>query len=333
MVRNISGFGQYNLTDNAFSSHDWQLNITNRYFKAWRDFKGTVDQKTMADSQSIIRSLTMDFTLTKLIKNGWSISLSMPVSANSRNSVKDHDSIQRHTTRSFGVGDIRFTVYKWLFKPSVSQKLNVQLGLGIKLPSGDYKYEDYHYRKDGSRILAPVNASIALGDGGTGIVTEVNAFYIASHRINVYANLFYLINPRDQNGVSTTNGDTPNPLVKIAGGDVFSVPDVYSLRTGVNFNLPKMSFSAGLRHEGVPVHDLIGNSNGRRRPGYNLSFEPGTIFKMKKTSFYVYVPIIMARTIKQDVPDANLTKLVGEYKRGTGASGNYYLFAGVLFKL
>jgi hypothetical protein len=36
-IRNISGFGQYNLNDNAFSTTDWQLNINNRYFKAFRD--------------------------------------------------------------------------------------------------------------------------------------------------------------------------------------------------------------------------------------------------------------------------------------------------------
>jgi hypothetical protein len=27
VVRNISGFGQYNLTDKSFSTADWQLNI------------------------------------------------------------------------------------------------------------------------------------------------------------------------------------------------------------------------------------------------------------------------------------------------------------------
>jgi hypothetical protein len=165
MVRNISGFGQYNPTDKAFSTSDWQLNITSRYFKAWRDFKGTEDQKTPKANQSIIRSFTMDISATKYSRNGWSMDLSLPFAANSRSANKEHAGAgtTRYTTNSFGLGDIRFTVYKWLLQPSVSQKVNVQLGLGVKFPTGNYKYEDYFYKNDTTKILAPVNASIAFG--------------------------------------------------------------------------------------------------------------------------------------------------------------------------
>src|SRR5436190_21573528 len=83
MIRNISGFGQYNLTDNAFTTSDWQLNINTRYFKAFRDFKGAEDQKTPVQDQSIIRSFSLDMTLSKLLKNGWSMDFSLPLAANS----------------------------------------------------------------------------------------------------------------------------------------------------------------------------------------------------------------------------------------------------------
>src|SRR6476646_5354750 len=79
MVRNISGFGQYNLTDNAFSTSDWHININNRYFKAFRDFKGTQDQKTQEQNQSIIRSYSLDITLSRLLRNGWSVDFSLPI--------------------------------------------------------------------------------------------------------------------------------------------------------------------------------------------------------------------------------------------------------------
>src|SRR5215204_1432643 len=130
MVRNISGFGQYNLTDNAFSASEWQLNINTRYFKAWRDFRETVDQKTPKADQSVIRSFTMDISATKLFKDGWSMDISVPLAANSRSADKEHGGpgTTRHTTHSFGVGDIRLTAYKWLLQPSISQKLNVQIG-------------------------------------------------------------------------------------------------------------------------------------------------------------------------------------------------------------
>lgn len=335
MVRNISGFGQYNLTDNAFSSSDWHLNLTTRYFKAWRDFKGTEDQKTPAQDQNIIRSLTVDMSLTKLFRNGWSADLSVPVSANSRSANKEHAGAgtARHTTHSFGLGDIRLTVYKWLLPPSVHQKGNVQLGLGIKLPTGDYKWQDYFYKNDSTKVLAPVNASIALGDGGTGIITEVNGFYFIGRTLILYGNFYYLMNPRDQNGVSTTTWRTPTALQVQSSGDIYSVPDVYSMRAGVNFNFNRFAFSAGLRNEGVPFNDVLGDNNGLRRCGHNLSFEPGIVYKLKNISLYTYLPVIISRRVKQDPSDARASQISHEYKMGTGGSGNYFVFVGALFKL
>ena len=335
MVRNISGFGQYNLTDNAFTNSNWQLNINNRYFKAFRDFKGNTDQQTPKQDESIVYSYTMDITLSRLMRNGWSMDLSLPISANSRSATLEHGGLgtPRHTTNTFGLGDIRFTAYKWLLKPSVTQKVNLQLGLGVKLPTGDYKYQDYFYRNDTTKVLAPVNASIGLGDGGTGIITELNTFYFFNKSISFYGNFYYLINPRDESGVSTTNGKTPTDLQLKTGSDIYSVPDIYSIRGGLNFNFNKLAFSAGLRDEGVPVHDLFGGSNGLRRPGHNLSFEPGIIYKMKKASIYAYVPVIISRKIRQNITDALATKITGVYRMGAGGSGNYSVFLGVLFKL
>ena len=266
-VRNISGFGQYNLTDNAFTTSSWQININNRYFKAFRDFKGTQDQKTPALNENVTESYSMDITLSRFFNNGWSADFDLPVLANSRETSGEHGgpNTPRHNTHAFGIGDVRLTVYKWLLQPSVSQKFNLQIGMGIKLPTGDYKYQDYFYRNDTTKVLAPVNPAIQLGDGGTGIITELNAFYFFNKKFSMYGNFYYLINPREQNGVSTTFGRVP-PAVQIkAGNTEASVTDVFSLRGGFIFNTNNIAISAGLRDEGVPVHDLVGGSNGTRR--------------------------------------------------------------------
>ena len=71
------------------------------------------------------------------------------------------------------------------FAPSVRQKGNIQLVLGIKLLTGDYKYQDYFYRNDTTKLLPAVNPSIQLGDGGTGIITELNAFYFLTKSISI----------------------------------------------------------------------------------------------------------------------------------------------------
>ncbi len=137
-VRNISGFGQYNLTSNAFTASEWQLNINTRYFRAYRDYKENVDLKTPAPNQNIIKSYSMDINITRLLNKGWSIDFMLPVSSNTRSSTFEHGgpNTPRHTTRTFGIGDVRFTAYKWLLAPRVTQKGNMQVGLGVKLPTG-----------------------------------------------------------------------------------------------------------------------------------------------------------------------------------------------------
>jgi|ERR1017187_344849 hypothetical protein len=335
-VRNISGFGQYNLTDNAFTTSTWQLNINNRYFTTYHDFKGSVDLHTPPQNQNIIKSFSTDIGITRLFSKGWSLDLSIPISANSRTSDLEHGGLNtpRYTTRAFGVGDITITAYKWLLAPRVKQKGNVQLGLGIKLPTGDYKYEDYFHWNDSTKVLAPVNSAIQLGDGGTGIITELNTFYFLNNTISFYGNFYYLINPREQNGVLATLGGRPaSDLLKKSNGDAVSVNDVFSMRIGANYNLAKWAFSLGLRDEGAPVHDLIGGSNGTRRAGYTLSVEPGILYKLKSATIYAYVPVIVGHAIRQNVVDKNMTRLTGVYTIGMGGSGDYQVFVGVLIKI
>lgn len=337
MVRNISGFGQYNFTDNSFSTSNWRLNIINRYYKSFKDFKGRINQQTAEQNVAIIKSNTLDFSLSRLLNNGWALSFSLPISSNSREASVEHGGANttRHTTSTFGIGDIRFTAYKWLLKPTVKQRGNIQLGLGLKLPTGDYKYQDYFYRNDSTRVLSAVNPSIQLGDGGTGIITETNLFYIlnAARTLSLYGNFYYLVNPREQNGVAFTAGKTPQRIDSIAGNLVNSVPDVYSFRFGANFEFNNWIFSAGLKNEGIPVYDLLGGSEGVRRAGHNLSAEPGIVYLMKKITLYIYVPVIISREVKQNVPDKFKTKYTGVYTTSTGGSGSYQIFAGVQFKL
>jgi hypothetical protein len=336
-VRNISGFGQYNLTENAYTTANWQLNISSRYFKSFRDFKEKVDQKTPAQNEAVVKSFSMDFSVSKFLDNGWSLNLSLPVSANSRAASAEHGgpNTKRHTTHSFGIGDMRLTAFKWLLRPTMKQRGNIQLGLGIKLPTGDYNYQDFYYRNDSTKVLAAVNPSIQLGDGGTGIVTELNLFYFLNTQktISLYGNAYYLINPREQNGTAITTGRIPPRLDSLANNIYLSVPDQFSLRAGLYFNLKNWAFSAGIRDEGSPVEDLIGGSEGIRRAGYNLSAEPGIIYKMKKASIYAFVPFIIDRRISQTLPDKFKSAYTRTYIVSPGGSGNYQVLAGVLFRL
>jgi hypothetical protein len=82
-----------------------------------------------------------------------------------------------------------------------------------------------------------------LGDGGTGIITELNTFYFLDNTISFYGYFYYLINPREQNGVlATLGGRQASDLLKKSNGDAVSVPDVFSMRIGANYNLAKWAF-------------------------------------------------------------------------------------------
>ena len=311
----------------------WTFAMNNRYFKSFRHFVGTEEQKQRVSggTQVINRVFSTELGVTRQFNNRWSFAVFAPMISNGRSSLYEHDGKHRNSTHSFGLGDVRFAAYHWLFNPAKTPKVNVQLGLGIKLPTGDYKYQDYFWRTDSTKVLGPVDQSIQLGDGGTGITLEANAFYNFSKIVSVFFNGFYLSNPREQNGVSTARGGTPSATSIAYGSDVMSVPDQYMVRLGASVAVDRFNFSGGMRMECVPAEDLIGGSNGFRRPGYVLSAEPVVAYKIKRTQLYVSVPVAVQRNRTQSVPDKLRTQKTGVYSQGDAAFADYTINFGVAF--
>ena len=93
-------------------------------------------------------------------------------------------------------------------------------------------------------------------------------------------------------------------------------------RAGVSLQFSRLNVSAGVRDEGLPVHDLIGGSDGFRRPGYIISAEPGVTYAFSKVSLYAFVPIACVRNRTQSVPDKITTELTGVYTHGDAAFAN-----------
>lgn len=312
----------------------WQLSINNRYFKSFRHFIGTDEQKQRLAQQTevINHQYTTDITIFPLINPRWSIMLDMPIEANTRSSLYEHANLGRFQTHSFGVGDIRVAVYSWILDPVKMPKGNIQVGLGVKLPTGAYNYQDYFHTTDSTKRLGPVDQSIQLGDGGTGLTLEVNAFYNFSSKFSVYGNFYYLSNPREVNGTSTARGGTPSASAVKNGSDVMSVPDQWMGRAGVNYMVSHFTFSAGVREECLPVHDLVGGSNGFRRPGYIISAEPGVTYSVGKVSVYGFVPVAIVRNRTQSVPDKITTDLTGKTAHGDAAFADYAINVGLNYR-
>jgi hypothetical protein len=302
-----------------------------RYFKSFRHFSGTEENKDrLLQNTEVINNTTIfDLALTRVINNRWSVMIDAPIIANHRSSLYEHGRKERHSMHSFGLGDVRFAAYRWLLNPEKSIKGNIQLGLGIKLPTGDYNYKDYWYNvgPNGAKELRPVDQSIQLGDGGTGFTVETNGFYNIARNVGFYGNFYYLVNPREQNGVATSRN--------AANEAVMSVPDQYMLRGGFNYSFQHIkgfSVAAGARLEGIPVRDLVGGSEGFRRPGYIWSVEPTLNYAVKNCVFFASVPYAIVRNRPQSVSDIENSALRGTFVRGDAAFADYSINFGASFK-
>lgn len=316
---------------NLDTTTSWIFDANNRYFKSFRHFVGDVQQKQRQTlgTEVINHQYTLDLSITHILRNPrWSVFADIPILANSRSSLYEHHNLGRFQTHSFGLGDIRVAGYGWLINPRKFPRGNIQLGLGLKLPTGNDDYEDYFHLTDTSLILGPVDQSIQLGDGGTGITLEINGYYNFSHRVSFYGNFYYLSNPRDVNGVSTARGGMAPPSSAANTSDVMSVPDQYMIRAGANFDFHRWLLSLGLKDECLPVHDLIGGSYGFRRPGYIISVEPGISYDYRRTTLYGFLPVALVRNRTQSVPDILSTQQSGKYTHGDAAFADYVINIG-----
>lgn len=333
-IKSTGGVCTMDHVGGTIDSSKWSLNLNNRYFKSFRHFVGTEEQKhrASAGSEVINHAYTLDISLTRMLNKWWSLGLSVPIIYNARSSWYEHDGKTRHHTNSFGLGDIRLTANRWIIDPDKMSKGNIQVGLGLKLPTGDYTYQDFFYKNDSTQILGPVDQSIQLGDGGTGISAEINSYYNLSKRVGLYGNFYYLANPREQNGTSTARGGSPSATAIRYGSSTMSVPDQYMIRGGANITVNALTVALGLRKECLPAHDLIGGSSGFRRPGYIISAEPGITYRIGKTNVYAYLPVALKRDRTQSVPDKNRTNITGVYAQGDAAFADYAINLGATFR-
>jgi hypothetical protein len=309
----------------------WLYNNNDRYYKSFRHFIGKQEQfqRTALHNNVINKVFTTDQTFTRVFDNRWSLSVDIPFADNSRSQLSG---TSRFSTHSFGVGDISATGLYWLFNPAKATKGNIQVGLGVKFATGADDYQDYFLNAaTGARTLGPVDQSIQPGDGGTGISLDVNAYYNFTHAFGFYGNFFYLSNPRDVNGTPRSSA-TPTAISLATTGNVLSVPDQYLIRFGASLAVHKFDFSLGMRDDCLPVHDLLGSSDGFRRPGYIIAAEPGITYRIKNIALYAYVPIAIIRDRTQSVPDIRQTEQTGVYTHGDAAFADYVVNVGITVK-
>lgn len=274
-------------------------------------------------TEVINRSNFIDFTINYGLSDRLYANIILPFATHHRSSMYEHGGNppnglgSRNITTSSGISDMRLGLGYWLFDPLKEKKYNYALGFGIKLPTGNYNYQDNFYNQGPERnqtLKTVVDQSIQLGDGGYGIALDFQGYHQILSNILWTTNVFYLINPKETNGVLIRNGQNE-----------FSVPDQYAVRSGFFYmaGFKGLVPFLGARLEGVPAHDLAGGSGGYRRPGYAISVEPGLSYSHKNFTLIINVPIAVIRNRTQSFLDKQRTEMTGVYTHGDAAFADF----------
>ncbi|MBM3880468.1 MAG: hypothetical protein FJ387_12260 [Verrucomicrobia bacterium] len=285
---------------------NWQLALGYRWLRSDRHFRGGREEadRQANETEVVNESHFFDLSVTYAISPRFSAALILPFVASDRASLYEHKgnaSGERYHTQAGGLADVRVAAYGWLWDPMAMPRGNVQLGVGLKAPTGEKAATDIFQRPAGP-TLDYVDQSIQPGDGGWGCTVEGYAWRELFARSAAYAQGSYLFNPENHNGVPTriANLNSADPDTRM------SVSDQYLLRAGLAYHLiPSwgLTVSLGGRWEGVPVEDVLGASDGFRRPGFAVSVEPGIGFMKRGWSVSLSAPVALYRNRERSVPD------------------------------
>ncbi len=333
-VRNMSSCS---LTGQENETNGLQISLNYRYFRSYKHFRGKEEEKHRVEQGTEVinndNSVLLGVSYTANTK--WSFSLTVPYMSIDRSSKYEHygnnpPSNPRFHTQSKGLGDVRLTAY---YNALQKERFHLTTGFGFKLPTGNYEVMDHFHRRDSegadSLVYRVVDQSIQLGDGGFGFLVEFSSNYIIDDRFSAYGAGLYLFNPRNTNGIERS--PTPTPGIPLSNH--FSVADQLFLRLGMRAHLSKFQIEAGGRIEGIPSEDLIGKSDGFRRPGYIISAEPSVYFNQGPHSIGVNFPIALVRNRTQNTIDKARTDMTGEYTIGDAAFADWLLSVTYTYRL
>lgn len=322
------------LENNLFNQGEFQAGMNYRFFSSFRHFRGTEEEpdRVSNNTEVVNNSNSWDFSLSYGISTRWYAGITVPMVINERSSLYEHGRNERNATYSRGLGDIRIGAGYWLFDPIASPNLNIAIGASIKLPTGSYNATDIFYNvgPQGSPQVRPVDQSIQPGDGGFGFVIDFQYYQKLANNLYSYGGGFYLFNPRNTNGTRTFR-ETLSPILQNEA--IMSVPDQFSLRSGLSYAmLPELSTSLGARFEGVTVKDVLGESDGFRRPGNVLSIEPGVAWMHNRIALNLSVPIALRRERPQSVTDLETEMITGMPRAGDAAFADYLINFGISYR-
>jgi hypothetical protein len=246
---------------------DFTIGLRHQY--SFRHFVGDVEQtyRIQQGTQVENKINLLNFNLDYQLSRRYSVQIDAPLLLASRRSNNSP-----YTTTAQGVGDTIVSAQGWVWNPTENTKGNVAFSFGAMFPSGNDHVMNRVDKLDGK---GPVNTlvdySIQPGSGGYGMVFGWQSFKNFGTTAQAYFNGSYIATPQNTNGI--VRSTAAKPLLQQV-----SISDQYLLEAGVAVPIRAVrgfSVTAGPRWEGVPARDLVGASDGFRRPGYAVSIETG----------------------------------------------------------
>lgn len=271
--------------------HNLTLEIGYRVFNSNKYFVGTdeIARPTAVENHQNIFDVGFEYKLS----HRWSVIGDIPVFNGTRNQIYPPKGIFEVS----GLGDVTVGAQAWILRPPTENGGNVAVNAQLKMPTGINNATGSAVL-NGQTIKATADQSLQPGDGTWAFSVGTQAYKKLWAGAALYSQGNYLFSPADTNGVKTFRTQP--------GQGVMSATDQYLYRGGLSQGVPKvrgLAFSAGIRGEGVPVHDLLGSSNGFRRPGDIVSFDPGVMFNLRRDTISVNGPWAIYRNRPPSVPE------------------------------
>jgi hypothetical protein len=300
----------------------WEFGIGYRHQFSFIHFVGPTEQSyRVQEGTQVENKINLEnFSATYQLTPRFSLSADLPLLTASRHS---NDSSIIYT--SSGIGDTSFMANGWLWDPRENSRGNIQLGVGLLLPTGKDNVANVVQGANGQTTTTIVDYSIQPGQGGWGIPLQWSAYknWLTNQ---FYFNGTYTAMLEDINGVLRSS--TANPITLTQYN---AIMDQYLLEGGVAHPISRirgLTVTFGPRMEGVPSRNLFptGNDLGFRRPGFAVSVEPGIQYTRNGNVLTVTIARAIYRDRTRSVPDI----LTGGH--GDAAFANWVWLASYTFR-
>ena len=279
---------------------EWEVGLSYRYLYSNTFFIGTEEQVEYKETgqNALYHHHTFNLSARYAVNERFSLTLNVPVMYAKESDIH-YDGMRHFQNMGTQLGDVRVVGNYWLYNPLAERKGNIAVGLGVKLPTGNEELEGTFYNFDGRPTIRDYDIALQAGDGGFGIITSINWFHWFGEQFSWSAEAHYIITPQN------TNNSVPQWFEPSAPYRS-SIPDQFNLQTGFTYAIGQFGISAGLRLDGMPLNDLIGKSDGFRRPGEILYFDNALMWSNITNTIRFSFPYALHRNLRTSNLDQSL---------------------------